>query len=120
MKKVKTALWLIVTCLIILFIVQNLEMLTLKQTLKINTYVVGSYQTPEAPIAILFISCFLIGYLLAYFFSLSNRFKLNKLIKQLSDTIKALRQKIAAIESEPNPENNLAPAGDEEPGERSE
>ena len=119
MKKVKTALWVIVTCLIILFVVQNQEMLTLKQALKINLYVAGSYQTPETPIAILFIGCFLIGYLLAYFFSLSNRFKLNKNIKRLSDTVEALQQKTTALESESNTADNPGPTGDEAPGEPS-
>ncbi len=99
MKKVKTVLWILITVFVILFIVQNQELLTLKQTLKID-FQVFSYQTPELPNAILFLACFFIGYLLSYFLSLSNRFKANRNIKQLESNLAAQREKIAALESE--------------------
>jgi uncharacterized integral membrane protein len=115
MKKVKVVLWILITVIIILFIVQNQELLTLKQTLKIDFHMY-SYQSPELPNAILFLACFFIGCLLTYFFSLSNRFKLNRNVKQLGSDLAALREQIAAYESERQASVDTAVIEEEESG----
>jgi len=100
MKKVKVVLWILITGLIVLFIFQNQEFITEKQILKINLYIVDSYQTPELPNVLLLLCCFLVGCLLYYFLSLSQRFKSKKNIKKLISTVDAHREKIFALERE--------------------
>jgi uncharacterized integral membrane protein len=112
MKKVKTALWIIVLILVVLFIVQNQEFLSQKQVLTINVYIMAPYQTPELPTAVLIIACFLIGYLLSYFCSLSQRFKSKKKIKTLIGVVNAQKEKITALEGETR--STTDPAADEE------
>ena len=117
MKKIKTVFWVVLTCLIVLFVFQNQEVLTLKQMLKMDLYI-ASYQTPEIPIVVLFVCCFLIGYLLAYFFGLSSRLELKQKVKHLSEAVKTLQQQNAAREIEPSQSTPGEPVGSQGAGER--
>ncbi|MEE8416413.1 MAG: LapA family protein, partial [Desulfobacterales bacterium] len=59
-----------------------------------------TYQTPEMPIAIFFLFCFLIGLLISYFVNLSEKFRSKKVIKRLSATLDSHLKKISELKNE--------------------
>lgn len=99
MKKVKIAFWVIVFGFLALVIFQNQEFFLARQSLDINLYM-ASYQTPSVPNAVLFVAFFLAGLLIAYFFSLFERFKANKTIKSLNAALKANEDSMAGLKKD--------------------
>jgi uncharacterized integral membrane protein len=96
MKKFKVALWVLIFALIALVIYQNKHFFLEKPNLSVDLFFT-QYQTSELYNAIIFLGCFLIGILISYFFSLSGRFKANKIIKNLSVTVDSQVQKISEL-----------------------
>jgi len=100
MKSVKTLLSFLVVIFLVVFVVQNLDLLTHKETIRLNL-LVKEYQTGPIQLALYFLGFFLIGLLLSYFYGLGERFKANKTIKNHLETIRKLEEQIEVFKSLP-------------------
>lgn len=96
MKKAKIAFWAILMGFFALIILQNQEFFLDKKSFRLDFFF-REYFTSAVPIAILFAAVFLAGLLIAYFFSLSGRFKSNRTIKTLNATLDAQRAELDAM-----------------------
>lgn len=99
MNKTKMIFWLIIIGFIALVIAQNQNYFLAKQGLGINL-VFAEYKTPELYNAVYFLAVFVIGLLIAYFFSLFAKFKTNQVIKNLNLQLNSRAETIARLESE--------------------
>ena len=84
MNKFKLVLWIIILGIIALVIFQNEAFFLQPQSLQINPWVAPVYQTPEIPIAVIFLVFFVIGLILAFLFGAPQRFRNRKAIKRLT------------------------------------
>lgn len=99
MKKVKAFCWLLIIGLIVLVVLQNKAYFWAPQSLGINLYF-SQYNTSALPNGTFIVISLLIGFLVAYFISLPERFKARKTIKQLSATNAANRETLEALKHE--------------------
>ena len=91
MKKVKIVLWIIFLGFIaIIFFSNKNYFFYTKQSIKILVPFAEPYEFKEMPNAIYFLIFFLAGFLIAYFISLSERFKSKKTIKNLKSPSRSL------------------------------
>lgn len=109
MKKAKIGLWVILLFFIVLFFYQNKDFFMARQGLNYGLPFFKLHHGPELPIAVLFLLSFLVGLLGAYFFSLSDRFKSKKTIKNLNaaatshlEEISALRKEVESLRGGPS------------------
>jgi len=100
MKKVKVAFWVILLAVVVVFVYQNNDFFMAKQILRFKLPILDELRTPELPHAILFLAFFLTGFLMAYFFSLYDRFKSRKTIKNLNAATVSQLQELATLKSE--------------------
>lgn len=98
MRKVKLAFWLILLGLLGLVFWQNQTFFLEKRGIEVD-YVVGHYQSPDFQIALYFLIFFLVGLLISYFSSLSERFVARKTIKKLNDELANAGIKISEMEA---------------------
>jgi hypothetical protein len=101
MKKAKIAFWSILIAFIALLAYQNWDFFMSTHGLKINLLFID-YRTPELQNIILFLIFFFAGLLISYFFSLLDRFKSNKIIKNLTTSLEQNQQMMEALKSEMN------------------
>ena len=87
-----------------LFFYQNKDFFMAGQSLNYGFPFFKVHHAPELPVALLFLFTFLIGLLGAYFYSLSDRFKSKKTIKNLNaaatsqlEEISELRKEVASL-----------------------
>jgi hypothetical protein len=122
MKKAKIAFWGILIAFIALLAYQNWDLFMSKHGLRVNLLFID-YRTPELQNAILFLIFFFAGLLISYFFSLLDRFKSSKIIKNLNASLdqnqkmlEALKIEIDALKtgSPSGPAPEVAPIIDEE------
>ncbi len=99
MKKVKVAFWLLVILFVALVVYQNQDYFLAKESLSVNLYV-KQYHTPELATGLLILGCFLIGFLIAYAGSLSDRFKARKAVKNMNATVESHLEQISALRHE--------------------
>jgi len=99
MKKVKVVFWLLVILFVVLVVVQNQAYFLAKESLEINLYF-GKYHTPALANGVLILGCFLIGFLIAYAISLSERFKARKAVKSMNATVESHLEQISALRGE--------------------
>ena len=99
MKKVKIAFWVIILGFIALIVYQNLSYFTAKQNFNLNL-TFAKYEFPGIENYILFIVCLLVGFILAFFFGLSERMKSKKNIKNLQITVDSYLEKISTLKNE--------------------
>lgn len=119
MKKIKAILWLLVIGFVALVVYQNLPYFQEQNELGINLYF-KKYQTPEFANGFLILACFIIGFLLSYFFSLGERFKSSRTIRALKATVDSHLEQIGALKKEvenlrPAVESPVPPAAPTEP-----
>ena len=100
MKKATLIIWAIILGFIALVIFQNQNFFMTPQSLRINLGVINEYNTPELPIAVVFIFFFFLGLVIEYFFSFSNRFKARRTAKKLNATIAAQEGEVADLKRE--------------------
>lgn len=100
MKKVKYVFWLVVLGLVALAVYQNSEFFIDKRSLGIDLYFF-SYESPKLPTGVYYLAVFLIGMLISYVFTLAQKFRNRKTIRQLNEKVAASEKKIAALESAP-------------------
>lgn len=99
MGKARSIFWLIILGLIVVVILQNQVFFFGKQSLQLI-----SYRTPEIAVAIFFLAFFVLGLVVAYFFSLPERFRLKKTIKNLKNILDTQQREIEKMKTEPEPE----------------
>lgn len=100
MKKVKYVFWLVVIGLVVLAVYQNSEFFIVERSLGIDLYFF-SYDSPKLPTGVYYLSVFLIGMLVSYVFTLAQKFRDRKTIRQLNQKVTAGEKKIAALEPAP-------------------
>jgi len=100
MKKLKIILWVIIIGFIAIIFFSNKEYLLAKQVLQIDLLYGEPFLTMELPNAVFFLIFFLTGFLIAYFISLSARFKSKKTIKNLNAAATSQLEEIAALKKE--------------------
>lgn len=99
MKKVKAAFWIVIAGFFGLLVYQNQAFFLAKQSLSINLLFTEG-RTKEILNAIYFAIFFMAGWLIAYFFGLFDRFKANRTIKGLEQTIKSHHDTIGQMKQE--------------------
>ncbi len=97
MKNLKFVLWSLMIGFVILFIFQNQEFITAKQSIRVNLYLTDEYRSPEIPNAVIFLICFVAGFIISYFLSLSKRFKIRKTIRELKAASASQLEEISAL-----------------------
>jgi uncharacterized integral membrane protein len=100
MKKFKIVLWVIIIGFIAIIFFSNKEYLLAKQALQIDLLYADPVYTMPLPNAVFFLVFFLTGFLIAYFISLSARFKSKKTIKNLNAAATSQLEEIAALKKE--------------------
>ncbi len=100
MKKATLIIWAIVFGVLALLIFQNQTFFLTTQSLRVNFAVLEEYHTPELPIAVLVLLFFLAGFILAYLFNASARFKAKRSIKKLNTTLASHSQEMAGLKGE--------------------
>jgi hypothetical protein len=99
MRKFKITLWILLLAVIGLFFYQNKVFFLNKPSLTFQIPFLETYHIPQVPNAVLFVAFFAIGLLIAYFFSLLERFKSNRTLKDKEATISAQLEEIASLKS---------------------
>jgi hypothetical protein len=84
MNKTKGIFWLVVLGIFALLFFQNQSFFLERQTLRLNLFWGGEYQTPDLPVALFFVIFSLLGFFIAYFLGLYARFKANQILKGLN------------------------------------
>jgi len=100
MKKIKILLWVIFLGLIAIIFFSNKDYFLVKQSIQINIPFSEPFQIQELPNAIYFLIFFLAGFLIAYFISLSERFKSKKTIKNLNAAATSQLEEISVLKKE--------------------
>lgn len=101
MKKVKIFLWIIFLGFIaIVFLSNKNYFFYTKKSMQILVPFAEPYQFQEMPNAIYFLVFFLTGFLIAYFISLSERFKSKKTIKNLNAAATSQLEEISGLKKE--------------------
>ncbi len=99
MKNAKIAFWVILFAFIGLILFQNREFYMSQHSLSIDL-MFYKYQTPDVPNAILFLGFFFVGLIISYFFSLLERFNFRKIIKNLSESLRASEKMLDTLKAE--------------------
>ena len=100
MKKFKMILLLIISCFIAVFVYQNWAVFTYPFDLRLN---VGfkHYELLGIQSSFIFLSLFLLGFLLAYFLGLGERLKVRRALRANSEKIKRMEEELNTIRNAP-------------------
>lgn len=99
MKNIKITFWVIVVGFIILFLFQNQDVITAKQSFKLDLMVADEYHTPELTNGIIYFVCLLTGFFITFFAGLADRFKFKKDIRNLKASNDSQLEEISALKS---------------------
>ncbi len=99
MKKVKTAVWVLIIAFVIVLIYQNQEFFLSKQSLNLNL-IFAQYKTPEMAIVYFSGIFFLAGLILGFYFLAARGLKTKKKTKSLNAQLAEQTEKITSLESE--------------------
>jgi uncharacterized membrane protein len=103
MKKVKIVLWIILIGIIAVIVYSNKNyFFDTKQSIQILVPFKEPYTFKEMPNAVYFLIFFVIGFFIAYFFSLAERFKSKKTIKNLNAAATSQLDEISTLKKEVN------------------
>ena len=100
MKKFKLTLWAIFLGLIAIIFFSNKDYFMAKQGFQIDLFYTEPFLIQELPNVIYFLIFFLAGFLIAYFISLSERFKSKKTIKNLNAAATSQLEEISVLKKE--------------------
>ena len=96
MKSIRPLLWSLLVILSVVVVVQNIDLFTHKEALRLNL-LIKEYQTQPVYLTLYFLGFFLIGLLISYFYGLGERFKANRTIKNHLKTIRNLEEELRAF-----------------------
>ena len=99
MKKVKTAVWVLIIAFVIVLIYQNQEFFLSKQSLNLNL-IFAQYKTPEMAIVYFSGIFFLAGLILGFYFLAARGLKTKKKTKSLNAQLAEQTEMITSLESE--------------------
>jgi|AMWB02.1.fsa_nt_gi uncharacterized membrane protein YciS (DUF1049 family) len=99
MRIFKIVFWIVIIGVFGLVVYQDQTFFLQRHALAVH---VGStaYKTMELPLAVLFASFFLLGWLIAYFFGLLERYKAGRANKQLRTTAASQQEALDALKRE--------------------
>ena len=100
MRKVKIVLWIILIGFIAIVFLSNKDYFLAKQSIQIKIPHIVDKTFKELPNAVYFLVFFIIGFLVAYFLSLSERFKSKKTIKNLNAAATSQLKEISDLKRE--------------------
>jgi uncharacterized integral membrane protein len=100
MKKVKIVLWIILIGFLAIIFFSNQDYFLAKQSIQIKIPHIATKTFKELPNVVYFLVFFVIGFLVAYFLSLSERFKSKKTIKNLNAATTSQLQEISELKKE--------------------
>ena len=100
MKKFKIILALLIIAFIAVFMFQNEAYFQSRHSLVLNLLVTDPLTTPELPNAVICLSCFFIGILLAYFSSLMERYRTKKAVKEQNLALKSHQDTITDLKNQ--------------------
>lgn len=98
MRKIKYLFWLIIATILATFLYQNKDFFLDYREIGINLYFF-QFTTPEMPTGFYYLAIMVIGFLAAYFLSLSNQFKNRKIIRKLNEQVSTGEKRISELES---------------------
>jgi len=101
MRSLRLLLWFLVVIFLVVVVVQNLDLFTHKEALRLNLLVVDEYKTEPIHLFLYLLGFFFLGLLLAYFHGLGVRFKTRGVIKNHLETIRKLEEEIKILKSLP-------------------
>lgn len=99
MKNIKIAFWVIIAGVILLLLFQNQDIITAKQSFKLDLMIADEYHTPELPNGVIYFVCLLTGFFIALFAGLAERFKSKKNIRNLKTANDSQLEEISALKS---------------------
>ena len=102
MKKFKMILLLIISCFIAVFVYQNLEVFTHPFDLRLNIGL-KHYELLGIQSSFIFLSLFLLGFLLAYFLGLGERLRVRRALRSSNEKIKDMEAELNTIRQPPVP-----------------
>ncbi len=107
MKNIKIVFWLIVVVFLMVFTFQNQDIITAKQSFRLDLIVFDEYHTPELPNAVIYLSCFLIGFFIAFFCGLTERLKNRKIIKNQKAVADSQQEEILELQNKPESSQSI-------------
>jgi hypothetical protein len=99
MNKMKMAFWLVMVGLFGMVVFQNQGYFMAKHGLEINL-LFTEYQVPQFPNLLFLMIFFIIGFLIAYVFSLYEKFRNSQTLKNLNHELVTRAEAIARLETE--------------------
>ena len=118
MKKVKTAIWVIIIAFVALLIYQNRELFIATKNVLVLNLGFKEYKSPELEIVYICFAFFLAGLLLGAYFLVSYGFKTKKRIKLLTAEAQGRQEQIGSLKNQlqtPGAKQALPAAGTSEP-----
>ncbi len=109
MKKVKLVFWLILIAFIALLASQNWDYFMSQHGLRINLFV-AEYHLPPLQNAVLLLIFFFAGLLIAYFFTLFERFKSQRTIKSMTGSLEMSEKLLDELKKEIQTLKGASPA----------
>jgi len=100
MKSLRPVLLSLIVVFLVTIVVQNLGLLTHKESLRLNL-LIKEYHTEPIYLSLYFLGFFLIGLLISYVHGLVERFKANRTIKNHLETIRKLEEEIKTFKDLP-------------------
>ena len=114
MKKATVIIWAIITVIIGIVFYDNWDILSNKTSLSIRFV---ETPLPALPIFVYFIIFFFFGFIIAYLFNFSTRFKARRTIKKLNAAITSHQDEVAKLKGELNTLKGLETPTVEQAGE---
>ena len=99
MKKATVIIWAIITVIIGIVFYDNWDIISNKTSLSIRFV---ETPLPPLPIFVYFIIFFFFGFIIAYFFNFSTRFKARRTIKKLNAALTSHQDEVAKLKGEIN------------------
>ena len=100
MKQIKAIFWILILGFLGLVIYQNQDLFLSEQSFGLKLFSTYKFKAPDLPNAIFLLASFLIGFLISYFFSLFERFRNKKIIKNLNVSVDSHLRELSSLRSE--------------------